>query len=171
MKFNYLMIAAVLFMTALTSCDLEDVLDKVELNQDVTVNEIFEVNLTANDPTTFSEERTFSTDVEGLEITKIEISELTYTVSNYSGDPQNLSLEVWFGDNAEMGGVTVDGAILENGSSDLLLLVSNLILTSWENYLLGNPEATVNVSATIDEVPVTFDLALNMTLKVTGTKK
>lgn len=166
MKFNYLMIVAVAMMAVLTSCDLEEVLDNVELNTDLEVNETFEVVLTENDPTTFEETRTFSAEVEDMDVTGIEISAINYTVSNYtaSGKSQNMR---W---NISIGGVST-GVTGELTNITNVFQVQNGILEAWEEYLLDNPEATIVVSAELDEVPVSFDVELDMTLKVTGTKK
>lgn len=152
------------------SCSEDDLKELTEISQDVDVSKTFTVNLSDTDPMTFSDTEVFDTSVTGINVSNVELARMTMAFSNYSStvDPVKITSAslsfVEAGINLDL--PEIDLSVV-NGTTLEISLPGNAI-TSIQNQLLENDENTITLSATVDKVPVTFDVELTLEIKVTG---
>lgn len=164
---SLLAIAAIL---SLSSCLEKEIKELLSVDTPFEIDETFSVDLNENDPKSFEDREVIDVSVEGVEITDVKIEELTLSFSNVdvSSTASLEKLEFTIeGSNATVSTANVNIAATAGQELDLTG-IANTMIAIFEDYLKNNPEATLLVKGSVNEVPVNFDMTLNLKMTVTG---
>ncbi|MDN5215410.1 hypothetical protein QQ020_25245 [Fulvivirgaceae bacterium BMA12] len=157
-------------------CDLIN--DAKSIDFDVTLEDDFEINATEEDGTEYTQQivldATANADVRDnlSKIEKYQINKIEYTISGYSGSPENLfSGSIQFSDLANNTGQF--SAALSNvnlstaaAAGTQTLPVSENDLRELENILKNSNGLKVFMIGNFSQVPVNFTLNIKLTVKV-----
>jgi hypothetical protein len=170
MKYSALIIIPVLFAFG---CG-DDVEKLSTVNKDITLQEAVAVSIPEGSSMTYTETKILNLEDEirdlSSKLDKVEITDMSMTITEYSSSVDPVTLE-----NATLSfvGTTVAFGIsnpidLSLGDVIITLDASAEILELLQAKLLDDKKLTVDMVATVDNVPVNFTVTVEVKVRVTG---
>jgi hypothetical protein len=176
MKKNLLIAIMAIFVFA---CSEDDIKELTPTTQSFSIDQDFNVVLTVQDPKSFELTKAFSAGdavaVFGSNIQSVVITGITLDFTNYSSTVGPITITGMKMDFIGTGvSISLDPINLVDvsGKGIITLNISGLskeAQTALETKLLNDKELSVTMSASVNDVPVTFDVNVAMDIDVTGT--
>jgi len=159
-----------LLVMGMTSCDELDELTEFDINEGF--SETLTVDLPAESPLTWSESVTIDIS-ENQEISDnldliqdVVINSLTYQITNLSGQGSTVT-EASFTFNGTSISVEDLDLVAADASGTVFEVEDTSLLSAIASALKDNPAISLGLSGTIDAVPVSFDVIIDLETTVT----
>ncbi|MEP2670673.1 MAG: hypothetical protein ABJH04_16840 [Cyclobacteriaceae bacterium] len=173
-RFLVSMVSALFVVGLMASCDLFDKADDISFSTE------FDESITVNDAPagSYSDQITLdaTTDPEVAKykekIQNIELSEVTYKVSNYVGpDDATFTGDVLFGTNGTLGSVSISAVNLSDASTsgdEMELDLSQDEVNAVAAQLKDDKAVLVTMAGEFSDGPVSFVLTVKVEAKITA---